>query len=49
MGNSSSGIIEAPFHKLPTINIGTRQKGRIRHDNIIDVDYSEEKIIKALI
>jgi len=30
-GNSSSGIIEAPFYKIPSINIGDRQKGRIRH------------------
>jgi GDP/UDP-N,N'-diacetylbacillosamine 2-epimerase (hydrolysing) len=48
IGNSSSGIIEAPFHKLPTINIGTRQKGRIRHANIIDVDYNEKRIINAI-
>ena len=31
IGNSSSGIIEAPFHRIPTINIGSRQKGRYFH------------------
>ena len=36
IGNSSSGIIETPFFKLGTINIGDRQKGRIKSDNIID-------------
>jgi GDP/UDP-N,N'-diacetylbacillosamine 2-epimerase (hydrolysing) len=37
-GNSSSGIIEAPFYKIPSINIGDRQKGRIRHLSVIDCD-----------
>lgn len=44
IGNSSSGIIESPQFKLPTVNIGKRQEGRIRCKNIIDVDYSEESI-----
>jgi len=48
VGNSSSGIIEAPYFKLPVINIGTRQNGRERADNIIDVPYDREKIITAI-
>ena len=47
-GNSSSGIIEAPSFKLPVINIGKRQEGRERANNVIDVDYNREKIIKAI-
>ena len=38
VGNSSSGICESPFFKTPCINIGDRQKGRIRSANIIDTD-----------
>lgn len=44
IGNSSSGIIEVPFFKIPTVNIGDRQKGRIRHESVIDTDYSVESI-----
>ncbi|MCX2683725.1 UDP-N-acetylglucosamine 2-epimerase [Campylobacter sp. MIT 21-1685] len=38
IGNSSSGILETPFFKTPCINIGIRQKGRIRSQNIIDTN-----------
>jgi len=48
VGNSSSGIIEAPCFRIPVINIGTRQKGRIRAKNIIDCIPDEDKIVKAL-
>ena len=48
IGNSSSGIMEAPFFKVPTINIGNRQKGRIRHKSIIDTSYKQEDITKAI-
>jgi GDP/UDP-N,N'-diacetylbacillosamine 2-epimerase (hydrolysing) len=48
IGNSSSGIIEIPYFKIPTINIGNRQKGRIRHESIIDTDYSKESIIHGI-
>lgn len=48
IGNSSSGIIEAPSFKLPVINIGSRQKGRERASNIIDVDYNSEEIKRAI-
>ena len=44
IGNSSSGIVEVPFFKIPTVNIGDRQKGRIRHPSVIDTGYSVEEI-----
>jgi GDP/UDP-N,N'-diacetylbacillosamine 2-epimerase (hydrolysing) len=44
VGNSSSGILESPYFSLPAVNIGNRQKGRIRSSNIIDVDYEYEAI-----
>ena len=47
-GNSSCGIIEAPSFKLPVVNIGTRQKGRERANNVIDVDYDKKQIIEAI-
>lgn len=40
IGNSSSGIVEAPSFKIGSINIGTRQKGRIRAESVIDADFS---------
>ena len=36
IGNSSSGIIETPYFRIPTINIGERQKGRFMHKSIIN-------------
>ncbi len=48
LGNSSSGIIEAPLFHLPAINIGTRQCQRERTENVIDVGYSKEQIKKAI-
>jgi UDP-N-acetylglucosamine 2-epimerase (non-hydrolysing)/GDP/UDP-N,N'-diacetylbacillosamine 2-epimerase (hydrolysing) len=48
IGNSSSAIIEAPSFKIPVINIGGRQSGRSRTDNIIDVEPDQNKIIKAI-
>ena len=48
-GNSSSGIIEAPSFGLPVVNIGDRQAGRIRAQNVIDVEeFREERISDAL-
>ena len=44
VGNSSSGIIEAPSFNIPTINIGNRQKGRMRASSVIDVPWEFEKI-----
>ena len=48
VGNSSSGIIEAPCMRLPVVNIGDRQKGRLRHDNIIDVGYLSQDIEEGI-
>ena len=48
VGNSSSGIIEAPSFRLPVVNIGTRQEGRIRGRNVIDVGYSSRDIIEGI-
>ena len=36
LGNSSSGLLEAPTLKVPTINIGNRQKGRLKAKSVID-------------
>jgi UDP-hydrolysing UDP-N-acetyl-D-glucosamine 2-epimerase len=44
IGNSSSGLIEAASFELPVVNIGTRQEGRIRAKNVIDVGYAVEEI-----
>ncbi|ECL1831025.1 GDP-N,N'-diacetylbacillosamine 2-epimerase (hydrolyzing) [Campylobacter jejuni] len=41
IGNSSSGISESPFFKTPYINIGDRQKGRLRTQNIIDCEIND--------
>lgn len=48
VGNSSSGIIEAPSFGLPVVNIGIRQQGRERGKNVIDVGHSKQEIIKAI-
>lgn len=48
IGNSSSGIIEAPSFNLPVVNIGTRQDGRLRAVNVIDVGESQEEILGAI-
>ena len=46
-GNSSSGLGEAPTFKIPTINIGNRQMGRIKADSIIDCVPKKESILSA--
>lgn len=48
LGNSSSGILEAPSLKTPVVNIGERQKGRVRAANVIDCDPSREAIVASL-
>ena len=48
IGNSSAGIREAPYYGIPIINIGTRQQNRAVHADIINTDYSETGINKAL-
>jgi UDP-hydrolysing UDP-N-acetyl-D-glucosamine 2-epimerase len=49
VGNSSSGIIESSSFKLPAVNIGSRQKGREKALNVIDVDYNKHEIKKAIL
>jgi len=48
VGNSSSGIKETPAFGCPTVNIGSRQDGRLRAENVIDVKYDEDAIFKAV-
>jgi len=48
LGNSSSGIIEAPVLRLPVVNIGDRQKGRLRAGNVLDVPADAGAITTAL-
>lgn len=48
VGNSSSGIIEAPMLGVPAINVGRRQDGRTRGDNVIDVPAERDAIMGAL-
>lgn len=48
IGNSSSGLIEAPYLQTPTINCGDRQKGRERPASVIDCELSVEAIQKAV-
>ncbi len=48
IGNSSSGLIEAPTFKLPAVNIGNRQAGRLHGINVINVGYSKDDIRKAI-
>ena len=40
VGNSSAALREAPSFKLPAVNIGSRQNGRLRAENVIDVDFN---------
>ena len=48
VGNSSSGIIEAPSLKLPVINIGIRQAGREKAENVIDVGHDKDEIVNSI-
>lgn len=48
IGNSSSGIVEAPAMKVPTINIGDRQKGRMLSESIVNCEPIKENIVNAL-
>lgn len=47
-GNSSSGIKESPAFGCPTVNIGSRQEGRLRGENVIDVGYDTQEIFDAV-
>lgn len=48
VGNSSSGVKETPVFKCPTVNIGSRQNGRLRGDNVIDTGYDQIEIFDAV-
>jgi UDP-N-acetylglucosamine 2-epimerase (hydrolysing) len=48
IGNSSTGIREAPYYGVPTINIGTRQQSRALHSEIINCNYNREEINRAI-
>ena len=48
IGNSSSGIIEAPYYGVPTINIGNRQKNRAYLGSIFNCKYDYRAIIKYI-
>lgn len=49
IGNSSAGLIEAPSFRIPTINIGRRQKNRVKAKNVIDIEeYSDQKLLNAV-
>ena len=48
IGNSSSGLIEAPFIGVPTVNIGARQQGRLRGPSVVDCGDSTDAILSAI-
>lgn len=48
LGNSSSGIIETPAFKVPTVNIGDRQRGRLQSESIINCNSDKESIKNAI-
>lgn len=48
IGNSSSGYVEAPFLKIPTIDYGDRQKGRLKADSVIHVNPNETELRHAI-
>jgi UDP-hydrolysing UDP-N-acetyl-D-glucosamine 2-epimerase len=48
VGNSSSGIKETPAFGCPAVNIGSRQEGRLRGENVLDVGYSSDSIYTAV-
>src|SRR5437867_1752911 len=48
VGNSSSGLIEAPSFELPVVNIGSRQAGRLRAANVLDVGAERDEILAGI-
>lgn len=48
IGNSSSGLVEAPSFGVPTINIGDRQKGRLQAESIINCEPTKPSILEAI-
>jgi UDP-N-acetylglucosamine 2-epimerase len=48
IGNSSVGIRESTFLGVPVVNIGSRQNGRERGNNVVDVQYESKEILAAI-
>jgi GDP/UDP-N,N'-diacetylbacillosamine 2-epimerase (hydrolysing) len=48
VGNSSSGLLEAPSLNLPAVNVGNRQRGRVHGENVIFVDHDQQQILSAI-
>lgn len=48
IGNSSSGILESGFMKVPAINIGNRQKGRIQTENVLNTQYNSKQLLNLI-
>lgn len=48
VGNSSSGLKETPAFGCPTVNIGSRQEGRLRGENVLDANYDADSIFGAM-
>jgi GDP/UDP-N,N'-diacetylbacillosamine 2-epimerase (hydrolysing) len=48
IGNSSSGILEAPSYSLPAINLGRRQNNRVQAKNVINSEFKKEKILASI-
>lgn len=49
IGNSSSGLLEAPSVGVPTVNIGARQRGRLRAPSVVDCGEATEDILEAIL
>lgn len=48
VGNSSAGIVETPSFRLPTVNVGRRQEGRLHAENVIHVSHDRVAILEAV-
>lgn len=48
LGNSSSGILEVPYFEIPTVNIGDRQKGRVKAESVLNTKPVKDEIIRAM-
>lgn len=48
VGNSSSGLVEAASFRLPVVNIGSRQGGRLRSRNVVDTGHGRDEIVAAV-
>ena len=48
LGNSSAGILEAPLLKLPVVNVGNRQKGRLHAENVAFIRHDKDHIVEAV-